>query len=109
MYEKYWILGGYRDTCFFHIEEFLSHSQMEKIYIRTRCTDMRKQLDGLIDIIRNSFRLDSYSNSLFLFCGKRTDRIRAVHYEGDGVCLFYKCYENGCLQGCRHKCGNLTP
>lgn len=60
---------------------------MEKIYIRTGYTDMRKQLDGLIDIIQYSFRLDPYGNSLFLFCGKRVERIKAVHYEGDGFCL----------------------
>ena len=73
-------------------------SRVEKIYIRTGYTDMRKQLDGLIDIIQYSFRLDPYSNSLFLFCGKRADRIKAVHYEGDGFCLFYKRCENGRLQ-----------
>lgn len=73
-------------------------SRVEKIYIRTGYTDMRKQLDGLIDIIQYSFRLDPYSNSLFLFCGKRADRIKAVHYEGDGFCLFYKRYENGRLK-----------
>ena len=65
-------------------------SRVDKIYIRTGYTDMRKQLDGLIDIIQYSFQLDPYSNSLFLFCGKRADRIKAVHYEGDGFCLFYK-------------------
>ena len=31
-------------------------------------------------------------------CGKRADRIKAVHYEGDGFCLLYKRYENGRLQ-----------
>ena len=73
-------------------------SRVEKIYLRTGYTDMRKQLDGLIDIIQYSFRLDPYSNSLFLFCGKRADRIKAVHYEGDGFCHFYKRYENGRLK-----------
>lgn len=66
---------------------------MEKIYLRTGDTDMRKQLDGLVDIIQYSFQLDPYSNSRFLFCGKRADRIKAVYYEGDGFCLFYKRYE----------------
>ena len=49
---------------------------------------MRKQLNGLIDFIRYSFQLDPYSNSLFLFCRKRADRIKAVHYERGGLCLF---------------------
>ena len=73
-------------------------SRVEKIYLRTGYTDMRKQLDGLVDIIQYSFQLDPYSNSLFLFCGKRASRIKAAHYEGDGFCLFYKRYENGRLQ-----------
>ena len=71
---------------------------MEKIYIRCGYTDMRKQLNGLLDIIQYNFKLDPYSNSLFLFCGKMADRIKAVHYEGDGFCLLYKRYENGRLQ-----------
>ena len=65
-------------------------SHVEKIYIRTGYTDMRKQLNGLVDI--------PYSNTLFLFCGRCADRIKAVHYEGDGFCLLYKRFESGRLQ-----------
>ena len=50
-------------------------SHVEKIYIRTGYTDMRKQLNGLVDIIQYNFKLDPYSNTLFLFCGRRADRI----------------------------------
>ncbi len=51
---------------------------------------MRKQLDDLVDIIQYNFKLDPYGNTLFLFCGRRSDHIKAVHYEGDGFCLLYK-------------------
>lgn len=71
---------------------------MEKIYIRCGYTNMRKQLNGLLDIIPYNFKLDLYSNSLFLFCGKRADQIKVVHYEGDGFCHLYKRYENGRFQ-----------
>ena len=73
-------------------------SHVENIYIRTGYTDMRKQLDGLIDIIQYSFRLDPYSNSLFLFCGKRADRIKAVHYDQFYVSAFRRVhsYKNSC-------------
>lgn len=43
-------------------------SRVEKIYLRTGYTDMRKQLDGLVDIIQYSFQLDPYSNSLAENC-----------------------------------------
>ena len=32
---------------------------------------------------------------LFLFCGKRTDRIKGLIWEGDGFLLLYKRIENG--------------
>ena len=73
-------------------------SRVEKIYLRTGYTDMRKQLDGLVDIIQYSFQLDPYSNSLFLFCGRRCDRIKALHFEKDGFCLYYKRLDNGRFQ-----------
>lgn len=73
-------------------------SRVENIYIRTGYTDMRKPLNGLVDLIQYNSKLDPYSNSLFLFCGRRADRIKAVHYEGDGFCLLYKRYESGRLQ-----------
>ena len=73
-------------------------SHVEKIYIRTGYTDMRKQLNGLVDMIQYDFQLDPYSNAVFLFCGRRADRIKAVHYEGDGFCLLYKRFESGQLQ-----------
>ena len=56
---------------------------------------MRKQLNGLVDMIQYDFQLDPYSNAVFLFCGRRADRIKAVHYEGDGFCLLYKRFESG--------------
>ena len=59
---------------------------------------MRKQLNGLVDMIQYDFQLDPYSNAVFLFCGRRADRIKAVHYEGDGFCLLYKRFENGRLK-----------
>ena len=65
-------------------------SHVDHIYIRTGYTDMRKQLNGLLDIIQYNFKLDPYDNAVFLFCGKKADRIKAVHYEGDGFCLVYK-------------------
>ena len=76
-------------------------SVVDDIYIVCGYTDMRKQINGLVDIIQYNFKLDPYSNSLFLFSGKRADRIKAVHYEGDGFYLLYKRYENGRLQWSR--------
>lgn len=54
-------------------------------------TDMRKSIDGLIAIVSGKLSLDPcIENELFLFCGRRADRIKALHYSGDGFELLYK-------------------
>lgn len=63
----------------------------KKIYLATGYTDLRRGIDGLAAIIRFQFHLDPYDrNTLFLFCGRRSDRIKALLWEGDGFLLMYK-------------------
>ena len=71
-------------------------SGFKKVYLATGFTDLRRGIDGLARIIRFQFQLDPYDkNTLFLFCGKRTDRIKGLIWEGDGFLLLYKRVENG--------------
>lgn len=77
-----------------------SHSRnpacwVDHIYLACGYTDLRRGIDGLVQIIQQQFELDPFSNSLFLFCGKRRDRIKALLWEGDGFVLLYKRMENG--------------
>ena len=68
----------------------------KKVYIATGFTDLRRGIDGLARIIRFQFYLDPYDkNTLFLFCGRRTDRIKGLLWEGDGFLRLYKRIENG--------------
>lgn len=39
--------------------------------------------------------MNPFSPSLFLFCGKRCNRLKALFWEGDGFVLLYKRLENG--------------
>lgn len=65
-------------------------------YIRTGYTDLRKGIDGLAAIIQLEFRMDPFEEgTMFLFCGRRTDRIKALCYEGDGFLLMYKRLADG--------------
>lgn len=73
-------------------------SGFDKIYLATGYTDLRRGIDGLIAIIQQEFKLNPFQNILFLFCGKRTDRIKALLWEGDGFVLLYKRLESGKFQ-----------
>ena len=64
---------------------------VSKVIIAAGYTDLRRSIEGLSTIIRYKYKLDPYEkNTLFLFCGKRTDRIKGLLWEGDGFLLLYK-------------------
>lgn len=63
----------------------------EKFFIAIGYTDLRRGIDGLASTIKFQFDLDPFQKHiLFLFCGKRTDRIKGLVWEGDGFLLLYK-------------------
>ena len=65
-------------------------SGLDRIYIVCGYTDMRKSIDGLCAIIEDQLKSSLDSRSLFLFCGRRRDRIKALFREPDGYVLIYK-------------------
>jgi len=73
-------------------------SHPDHIYVACGHTDMRKSIDGLVACVQQSFQLNPFSNSLFLFCGRRRDRIKALLWEGDGFVILYKRLERGNFQ-----------
>ena len=74
------------------LNDILKGSQ---VYLVTGYTDLRRSIDGLATIVQAKLNLDPYSKALFLFCGRRSDRIKGLLWEGDGFLLLYKRVENG--------------
>ena len=68
------------------------------MYIACGYTDLRRGIDGLASIVQQQFQLDPFSNTLFLFCGRRRDRIKGLYWEGNGFILLYKRLESGSFQ-----------
>ena len=60
-------------------------------------------IDGLAGIVQQNFKLDVCSGAVFLFCGRRYDRIKALLWEGDIFLLLYKRLDNGRFQWPRNK------
>lgn len=81
------------------------------VYIACGYTDLRRGIDGLAGIVQQQFQMDPFTRSLFLFCGKRRDRIKALYWEGDGFVLLYKRLESGSFQWPRSmdEVRTLTP
>ena len=68
------------------------------VYLVTGYTDLRKSIDGLAAMIQSQLSLDPFSQHLFLFCGHRRDRMKALLWEGDGFLLLYKRLDQGSFQ-----------
>ena len=62
----------------------------DKVYIACGYTDLRKGIDGLARLVQQQFELDPFTSTLFLFCGRRRDRIKELYWEKDGFILLYK-------------------
>ena len=69
---------------------------VQRIFIAVGYTDLRKGIDGLAQLVGTKFDLNPFQKDvLFLFCGKRSDRIKGLLWEGTGFLLLYKRLEPG--------------
>ena len=61
---------------------------VKKVIVAVGYTDLRKGIDGLAQIVGTRYHMDPFEKDiLFLFCGKRCDRIKGHLWEGDGYLL----------------------
>jgi len=68
----------------------------DEIYVICGYTDMRKSIDGLCSLIQDQLKMDPGKNrAIYLFCGKRNDRIKVLLHERDGYVLLYKRLDAG--------------
>ena len=83
----------------------------DKVYIACGYTDLRRGIDGLAQIVQEKYQLNPFQEILFLFCGRRIDRIKGLYWEQDGFVLLYKRLERGVYQWPRseREVRELTP
>ncbi len=73
-----------------------NHSYFTGVYIVCGYTDLRYGIDSLAAIIENKYHMDIFvPNTLFLFCGRSSTKIKGLLWEGDGFLLLYKRVESG--------------
>ena len=76
----------------------------DRIYIACGYTDLRQGIDGLTAVIKRQLGVDPFQkNVLFMFCGRKPDKIKCLIWEGDGFLLLYKRLLDGKYQWPRTK------
>lgn len=71
---------------------------IRRVVIACGTVDLRKGIDGLAQIIGAKYNQNPFEKgTLFLFCGRRSDRAKGLLWMGTGFLLLYKRFENGTL------------
>ena len=59
-----------------------------QIWVACGATDMRRGFDGLAMMVQDVLKRSPYCGHLFVFRGKRADRIKVLWWDGTGLCLY---------------------
>ena len=65
------------------------------VYLSCGHTDMRKNINGLAELVQSSFNLDPFSNAVFVFCDRNRDRIKILEWDEESFWLYFKRLEKG--------------
>lgn len=76
----------------------ISEASLDRVYIACGSTDLRKSIDGLAVLVKEGFQLDPFSSCLFVFCNRKRDKLKILHWEHNGFWLYYRRLEKGRFQ-----------
>lgn len=73
----------------------LSISGQVKVFLAAEPTDMRKSFDTLAALVQEVLQLDPLSGHLFVFRGRRADRVKILYWNTHGYAIWYTRLEKG--------------
>jgi len=73
----------------------LSFPPSVRIFLATSPVDMRRQIDGLVALVNDILAQSPFTGHVFVFRGRRGDRLKVLVWDRNGFVLFYKRLEKG--------------
>ena len=66
-----------------------------RVYLAAEPIDLRRGHDGLVAIVRSEWKLNPFDGHLFVFFGRRLDRVKILVWDRNGFVLYYKRLSQG--------------
>ena len=66
-----------------------------EIILATDAVDLRRGHDGLVRLVQERWGADPYSGRLFVFLGRRMDRVKILFFSAGGFVVYYKRLQSG--------------
>lgn len=66
-----------------------------RVYLAAEPVDLRRGHDGLVAIVRGEWELNPFAGHLFVFLGRRLDRVKILVWDRNGFVLYYKRLSQG--------------
>lgn len=66
-----------------------------RAYVCTEPVDMRRQIDGLAQMVQPVFGADAFSGQVFVFMSRRRNKVKLLWWDRHGFFLLYKRLERG--------------
>lgn len=68
-----------------------------KVFLACGKTDMRKNINGLCEIVLHYFELDPREKNIFAFCNNQRNRVKLLVWEDNGFWIHFKRLEKGTI------------
>ena len=76
----------------------LSDVAAATVHLACGATDLRKSIDSLAVLVKESFSLNPFSESLFVFCNRQRNKLKILRWDHNGFWLYYRRLERGRFQ-----------
>lgn len=76
----------------------VSFSDRFRYFVYSQPCDMRKGYDGLSGLVSNEFKKDPLCGDVFIFLSRQRNKIKLLHWQGDGYGIYSKRLERGTFE-----------
>ena len=76
----------------------LFFSERLRYFVYRGPCDMRKGFDSLSGVVRNEYKMDPLTGDVFVFFSRGLNKIKVLHFQGDGFAIFSKRLERGTFE-----------